>query len=143
MQWLQATSANRFNRLRGERGHLLQGRYKALVVEEGDALGQVCYYLHLNPVRASVVPVSPEALRNSGRHSSSEQAPKDSVVHRLNVRFALRQQGKRNAGECVWDRPNPGCFCLTGASINKAQSDSRRLDVLFAQDEAALQVFGG
>src|SRR5512147_1697273 len=28
MQWLQATFANRFNKLRGERGHLFQGRYK-------------------------------------------------------------------------------------------------------------------
>ena len=55
MQWLQATFANRFNRLRGERGHLFQGRYKSLVVEEGAALGQVCHYLHLNPVRAGVV----------------------------------------------------------------------------------------
>ena len=26
MQWLQATFANRFNRFRGERGHLFQGR---------------------------------------------------------------------------------------------------------------------
>ncbi|MCW5550350.1 MAG: transposase [Opitutaceae bacterium] len=28
MQWLQATFANRFNKLRGERGHLFQGRYR-------------------------------------------------------------------------------------------------------------------
>ncbi len=35
MQWLQSTFANRFNRLRDERGHLFQGRYKALLVEEG------------------------------------------------------------------------------------------------------------
>ena len=56
MQWLQATFANRFNRLRGERGHLFQGRYKALLVEEGGPLGQVCHYLHLNPVRAGIVP---------------------------------------------------------------------------------------
>jgi putative transposase len=55
MQWLQATFANRFNRLRGERGHLFQGRYKALLVEEGGPLGQVCHYLHLNPVRAGIV----------------------------------------------------------------------------------------
>src|SRR5690242_1381803 len=34
MQWLQSTYATRFNRLRDERGHLFQGRYKALVVEE-------------------------------------------------------------------------------------------------------------
>jgi hypothetical protein len=57
MQWLQATFANRFNRLRGERGHLFQGRYKALLVEPGAALGQVCHYIHLNPVRAGAVPV--------------------------------------------------------------------------------------
>jgi REP element-mobilizing transposase RayT len=67
MQWLQATFANRFNRLRGERGHLFQGRYKALLVEEGAALGQVCHYIHLNPVRAGIVPA--ERL-GEYRHSS-------------------------------------------------------------------------
>ena len=39
MQWLQSTFANRFNQLRGERGHLFQGRYKSLLVEESAALG--------------------------------------------------------------------------------------------------------
>lgn len=57
MQWLQATFANRFNKLRGERGHLFQGRYKSLLVEEGAPLGQVCDYIHLNPVRAGLVRV--------------------------------------------------------------------------------------
>ena len=55
MQWLQATFANRFNKLRGERGHLFQGRYKSLLIEEGAALGQVCHYIHLNPVRAGLI----------------------------------------------------------------------------------------
>jgi REP element-mobilizing transposase RayT len=58
MQWLQATFANRFNRMRKERGHLFQGRYKSLLVEEGMPLGQVCHYIHLNPVRAGVVTVA-------------------------------------------------------------------------------------
>ena len=56
MQWLQSTFANRFNKLRGERGHLFQGRYQALPVEAGSALGQVCHYIHLNPVRAGLLP---------------------------------------------------------------------------------------
>jgi REP element-mobilizing transposase RayT len=67
MQWLQSTFANRFNKLRGERGHLFQGRYKALLVEEGEALGMLCHYIHLNPVRAGLVPVSRLA---EYRHSS-------------------------------------------------------------------------
>jgi REP element-mobilizing transposase RayT len=56
MQWLQATFANRFNRRRDERGHLFQGRYTSLVVEPGHAFGQICHYIHLNPVRAGLVP---------------------------------------------------------------------------------------
>ncbi len=57
MQWLQSSFANRFNRLRGERGHLFQGRYHSLLAEAGGALGQVCDYIHLNPVRAGIVAV--------------------------------------------------------------------------------------
>lgn len=67
MQWLQATFANRFNKLRGERGHLFQGRYKALLVEEGEPLAQVCHYIHLNPVRAGLIETG--RLRDY-RHSS-------------------------------------------------------------------------
>jgi putative transposase len=62
MQWLEATFANRFNRYRAEHGHLFQGRYKSLVVEPGGALGQVCDYIHLNPVRAGLV-TAPELAR--------------------------------------------------------------------------------
>ncbi len=58
MQWLQSTFASRFNRLRNERGHLFQGRYKALVAEPGEAFAHVCHYIHLNPVRAGILPVS-------------------------------------------------------------------------------------
>jgi REP element-mobilizing transposase RayT len=67
MQWLQSTFANRFNRLRGERGHLFQGRFKGLLVEAGPALGQLCHYIHLNPVRAGIT--SAERLGHY-RHSS-------------------------------------------------------------------------
>lgn len=57
MKWLQTTFANRFNLWRGERGHVFQGRYKALLVEPGDPLGLVCHYIHLNPVRAGITSV--------------------------------------------------------------------------------------
>jgi REP element-mobilizing transposase RayT len=67
MQWFQATFANRFNRLRGERGHLFQGRYKSLLVEEGERLGTLCHYIHLNPARAHLVPI---ARLEGYRHSS-------------------------------------------------------------------------
>ncbi len=54
MHWLQSTFATRFNRLRQARGHLFQGRYQALLVEDTAALARVVDYIHLNPVRASL-----------------------------------------------------------------------------------------
>ena len=54
MRWLQSTFANRFNRMRKSNGHVFQGRYKALLLD-GDALGAVSHYIHLNPVRAGLV----------------------------------------------------------------------------------------
>ena len=59
MRWLQATFSVRFNRMRREHGHVFQGRYKALLVGPG-AVGPVCHYIHLNPVRAGAV--KPEEL---------------------------------------------------------------------------------
>ncbi|HQY05618.1 MAG TPA: transposase [Lacunisphaera sp.] len=58
MRWLQGTFATRFNRLRQERGHLFQGRYKSLVVDPDDGLGPLCHYIHLNPVRAQLCAVA-------------------------------------------------------------------------------------
>ena len=54
MRWLQGTFSVRFNRVRREPGHVFQGRYKALLVDP-DAVGAVCHYIHLNPVRAGLV----------------------------------------------------------------------------------------
>ena len=58
MQWLQATFAARFNRFRKESGHIFQGRYKAILIEPDRSLGSLCQYIHLNPVRAKIVPAS-------------------------------------------------------------------------------------
>lgn len=58
MRWLQATFANRFNRVRKEQGRLFQGRFKSLTVENPERLGWLCHYIHLNPVRAGICPVA-------------------------------------------------------------------------------------
>lgn len=58
MRWLQSTYANRFNRFRQERGHVFQGRYQALLVEDLSGLGAVGHYIHLNPVRAKFLSVA-------------------------------------------------------------------------------------
>jgi len=37
------------------KGHLFQGRYKAILIEEDEYLLQLVAYLHLNPVRAGMI----------------------------------------------------------------------------------------
>jgi REP element-mobilizing transposase RayT len=61
MHWLQGTFATRFNRYRVEHGHLFQGRYRALLVEDAAILVRVINYIHLNPVRAMIVPAGQAA----------------------------------------------------------------------------------
>jgi putative transposase len=57
MHRLQSAFSTRFNRFRSERGHLFQGRYQALPVEDANALSAVVDYIHLNPFRAGIVEV--------------------------------------------------------------------------------------
>ncbi len=58
MHWLQSTYSKRFNRYRRELGHLFQSRFKALLVEPGRSLSGLVNYIHLNPVRAHILPAA-------------------------------------------------------------------------------------
>jgi putative transposase len=45
-----------FNRRHKRHGHLLQNRYKSIVCQEETYLEELVRYIHLNPLRAGVVP---------------------------------------------------------------------------------------
>ena len=55
MQWINVSYATYFNRKRGRRGHLFQGRFKAILVDADEYLKHLSRYIHLNPVRANMV----------------------------------------------------------------------------------------
>jgi REP element-mobilizing transposase RayT len=56
MRSLLTGYAGAFNRRHHRAGHLFQNRYKSIVVEEEPYLLELVRYLHLNPLRANVVP---------------------------------------------------------------------------------------
>ena len=66
MKWFQGTYTQRFNRRHRRRGHLFQGRYRALVVDgsSGDYFAVVSSYIHLNPVRAFLFDTQREPLES-------------------------------------------------------------------------------
>jgi len=57
MKWFLGAYSQGFNARHGQRGHVFQGRYKALPVEtgSGDYLETVSTYIHLNPARARLL----------------------------------------------------------------------------------------
>jgi hypothetical protein len=55
MQWLGTTYTRRFNIDHFQSGHLFQGRYKSILVENDAYLMQLSYYIHNNPLRGGIV----------------------------------------------------------------------------------------
>ncbi len=55
MHWFGTTYTQRFNRRHLRSGHLFQGRYKSIVVQNEAYLLQLSYYFHRNPLRAGLV----------------------------------------------------------------------------------------
>ena len=54
MRLMQSVFSIRFNKFRKEKGHIFQGRFKSIVIEDRQRLGWLCHYIHLNPVRAGI-----------------------------------------------------------------------------------------
>jgi len=55
MQHINGAYTTYFNVKRGRSGHLFQGRYKSILVEEDEYAKELSRYIHLNPVRAKAV----------------------------------------------------------------------------------------
>jgi REP element-mobilizing transposase RayT len=55
MQWMGVTYTNRFNARHSRSGHLFQGRFKNMLVQNDAYLLQLSYYIHRNPLRAGLV----------------------------------------------------------------------------------------
>jgi putative transposase len=97
MQRLNSTFAQSFNRRNARIGHVLQGRYHAVLVEKESHLLEVCRYVVLNPVRARLCS-NPAAWAASSYRTSAGLAPCPSF---LTVDWLLAQIGgtRRRAHE--------------------------------------------
>ncbi|MEK6602437.1 MAG: transposase [Candidatus Binatota bacterium] len=78
MQGLQQSYTQYFNLRHHKVGHLFQGRYKAIICQKDEYLLELVRYIHLNPVRARIVP-KPEQYRYSGYRVYLEGKPTEVV----------------------------------------------------------------
>jgi len=89
MRQLNGLYTQAFNRRHGRSGHLLQGRYKAILIEKESHLLELCRYIVRNPVAADMVP-TPEDWPWS---SYLATAGKAKVPDGLTVDWVLAQFG--------------------------------------------------
>ncbi len=76
MQWLGVTYTNRFNARHSRSGHLFQGRFKNMLVQNDAFLLQLSYYIHRNPLRAKMVERLADYRWSSYRvYAYGQQAP--------------------------------------------------------------------
>jgi REP element-mobilizing transposase RayT len=76
MQQVNGLYSQAFNRRHGLRGHVFEGRFKALHVDRDAYLLVVCRYVDLNPVRAGIVDSPAEWAWSSYRaHTGTEHSP--------------------------------------------------------------------
>ncbi len=137
MKWFLGTYTSRFNRRHKLFGHLFSGRYKSLIVDgSGDGyLRTVCDYVHLNPVRAKLLPPEeplqayrwssyPEYLKRAGQRVRWLRVDRvlgelgiqrdDTAGRKLFAQAMEERRGKDQPGE--WKAVRRGWF-LGGAQL--------------------------
>ncbi|MBW1862673.1 MAG: transposase [Deltaproteobacteria bacterium] len=80
MHYLNGSYTNYVNRRRRRIGHLLQGRYKAILIDKDNYLLELSRYVHLNPVRAKMVAKPEDYVFSSYRSYIDKKNEK--IVHR-------------------------------------------------------------
>jgi len=111
MQWLGVAYTSRFNLKNHCSGHLFQGRFKSMLVENDAYLLQLSYYIHRNPLRAGMVkrladyPWSsytayaygknrPEWLNTEVILSQLVNAPDRNEAYRKNMQKYAKEEGR-------------------------------------------------
>jgi putative transposase len=120
MQLLNGVYTQRFNRHHKRFGHVLQGRYKAILVEKEPHLLELTRYVVLNPVRAKLVRSARDWPWSSYRATSGQtKVPEFLKVDWILSQFdaqqdravrAYRRFVRQGRGADVWDTLRAGCL---------------------------------
>lgn len=93
MRQLNGVYTQAFNRRHGRVGHVLQGRFKAIIVDRESYLLEVCRYVVLNPVRAKTTR-KPDSYQWSSYRATAGLTPTPPY---LTIDWLLSQCGRQRA----------------------------------------------
>ena len=131
MQLLNGVYTQWFNRQHGRVGHLLQGRYKAILVEKESHLLELARYIVLNPVRAKMARSVRDWPWSSYRATSGQaDGPEFLAIDWVLSQFdpdpvsavsAYRQFVQQGRGVNVWEELKAGAFLGTAAFVRQLE----------------------
>jgi len=84
MQWLNVSYSVWFNRRHNRAGHLFQGRFKSLIIEDDAGWQEVARYIHLNPVH----------LVGLGLNKQQQAAARRTGIASPNARLVAERLGR-------------------------------------------------
>ena len=103
MRHVNGVYTQTYNRRHGVVGHLFQGRFKAILVEEESYFLEVCRYVGLNPVRANMVKRPQDWAWSSYRARTGRGTgrARSGALHRRLAPRAPRRDGPQRYAEFV------------------------------------------
>ncbi len=118
MRQLNGLYTQGFNRRHGQKGHVLEGRFKSILVDRDAYLLELARYVALNPVRAGAVEHPQDWKWSSYRAIAGETSPRpflttDFILAQFGARRRQAQEGYRRfvaegSGRTVWEHLRGG-----------------------------------
>ena len=152
MHWFGVTYTTRFNYRHSRSGHLFQGRYKSILVQNDAYLVQLSCYIHRNPLRSGIVKRLADHPWSSYRaYAYGKQAPAWLSTELILAQFAgegkeqhrlYREKIQRYSKEekQLWEDFRHGCFLGSKkfvAQIRKSHLSQKPHDEIPGQKQSA------
>jgi len=129
MRQLNGVTTQAFNRRHARTGHVLEGRFKAILVEKESHLLELARYVVLNPVRAKAA-LHPRLWKWSSYRATSQEArvpdflTTDWILAQFRSKRELPQRGYRRfvaegTGAAVWEDLRSGVLLGSDAFVKK------------------------
>ena len=131
MRRLAGMFANRFNRIRGRKGHLWEGRFRSTIVEASTFFLECMAYIDLNPVRAGIVE-QPQDYPWSGHRFLAEET--EDLLNMHPIYLGLRKTNKaryRNYLKVLEEERSKAPYSLADALFVGSMHFTRRLQKRF------------
>ena len=129
MQLLNGVYTQRFNRHHKRYGHVLQGRFKSILVEKESHLLELARYIVLNPVRAKMVRSARDWPWSSYRATSGQvEVPQFLEVDWILAQFDTRRDRavqayrlfvRQGRGVDVWDKLRAGSLLGSDSFVER------------------------